>query len=105
MPQTFGEFTDPEKKRLAEWAEKHHIHDVECPVCDSTSWEFTNHFFKGSVASSVSGMLNPVAYPSFGAVCTNCGYMMQFNAVLTEIMDQPEGSTTKAPDNIEGSAK
>ncbi len=100
--------SDDERQRqstdLIEWLdEKWTRDDKNCPVCEHNSWSVQGAFeLRGFHGGSLvaGGDLQPVV----PVICTNCGYTMLFNGVLTGVVESAAGTPATASDEADSPA-
>jgi C4-type Zn-finger protein len=87
MPTETGRFTNEELSKLHELIGQKKIDpDAECPNCFNRDWHLTP--FEARVPFS-----DPQKYmPIVSLICTNCGYLKSFNAIVAGIVENTENN-------------
>lgn len=78
-----------EKARAIAWLNEKWKGSKACPICLTDKWsptevlEMRQHEGGNMIIGGGSSL-----YPLFQILCTNCGYVHMFNAVISGVLDQ-----------------
>jgi hypothetical protein len=85
-----------EQKRILALIVKKWTRPRECPICAANKWFLAGHLTTPTRLSGLSSNMNlksgPI-YPAVSVVCSNCGFIHQFNAVALGVVSRASGST------------
>lgn len=81
MPRTSAEVTREDIAALEKKLSSKGI-NLTCPICRAQSWEAFGHIVAPLTYSPGAFSLGGTTYPTLNLVCTNCGAVQAFSAVL-----------------------
>lgn len=79
-------------RRAEEWFRSRNV-VFRCPICSAQSWQAMDRLVTPLVWYEDSVGLGGVSYPTLTLVCTNCGSMQSFNAVLMGLIPRAEAKS------------
>ncbi|MBN2286075.1 MAG: hypothetical protein JXI43_06480 [Tissierellales bacterium] len=82
-------------EKIVDWINGHWSGKHECPICKDTSWMAEPLPFAMNQHRGVSFYSSDKKLPLFPVTCTNCGYTLMFNAMITGILEEYENDFAK----------
>ena len=73
-------------ERATAWLEEKWTGSKNCPICQRENWTITGVMVMQSYGVSERGQSSDV-FPVFHAVCTTCGFLRTFSAVIAGLTD------------------
>ncbi len=72
-------------------------HDRKCPICNFRDWNIPDTLFEiRSFAGPRKVVLGGVSAPLVALICSNCGYVILFNALKVGIIKDKQSKRTNA---------
>lgn len=92
MPNDQGVLSESEKRAIVEKINRLWTGSAKnCPICGSNEWIVGDHVVSSQIATAGAGiMMGGPTYPAVLLISKTCGYTLQFNAVILEVI-KPEG--------------
>jgi hypothetical protein len=89
-----------EQKRILAFILKKWTQPRECPICAATKWVLAGHLTTTTRLAGLSSNMvaggGPI-YPAASVVCSNCGFMHQFNVVALGAVSQATPASQPTP--------
>ena len=80
------------KKQIEAWINEKWVGEKKCPICQKNRWNIaeeitiSNTYSKKKVVEVGASRL-----PVFSIICSNCGHVLFFNAVLSGLVSPEKG--------------
>lgn len=72
--------------RATKWLAEKWTGSKNCPICQKDHWTITGVMVMQSFGVTATGQAGDV-FPVFHAVCTTCGFLRSFNAVIAGLTE------------------
>lgn len=81
-----AEISMMQAERATAWLAEKWTGGKNCPICQTENWTVTGAMVMQSYGVGDKGQSRDV-FPVFHAVCTSCGFLRTFNAVIAGLTD------------------
>lgn len=81
MTRESAELTSDDLQKVEGWFRSKGI-VLTCPICKSSNWGSFGHIVAPMTYSPGAFQIGGTSYPTVNLVCTNCGSIQAFSAVL-----------------------